>query len=670
MRYAEIGFNLEIDLTRGNIERVATDPQLTELHLGGLGTNAKLFWDRVPPEVQPFDAENLLVFGTGLLVGTPAPSCNRTVVSSISPQTELFGFSMMGGFFGPELKRAGYDKIILRGKSPKPVYLWIHDDKVELKDAKHLMGLGTLESAEVIRMELEQPNAAVSSIGLAGENRVFFASIEQGKSSASRLGMGAVMGDKNLKAIAVVGSGDIHIAHPLEYMELCNESLAFIKHRNENPIKGVMPILSGLGSPQEMAIHDEKWHTENFVWGNARVRRKGFWTDEVSEQWMNTMETMRTRLLSCYNCPMKCGAAISVDTRMCSYMMKCFSKLTYTMAAFSDLDFGLRIAQKATEHGVDAFSAPQTMAFAIELLEAGILTVDDFPGMPEDNDGRFYWLLDHIVRREGIGDVLADGTYWAAERIGKGAQEYAHNNIKKTEQLPLKLGMLNQMYFLMYCTGEKANITQIEGNFPQAPFPTREEREEFNSDWPQVPDERFKKWFADWELRGDNSIPNYPSAEASCEIVHWQEEMHYIDDCTGMCAGLSSFPYKPPFHIHNLPRLISAGAGLDLDEDALKHVTRRNRNLVRALNLRRGMRREHEAPPEDHWRKRFPELEQKLLDTYYEFKGWNLEGVPTRATLHDLDLDYVAEDFVERGILTEDEKVPALAAPSGDGGAS
>ena len=103
MRYAEIGFNLEIDLSRGNIERVATDPQLTELHLGGLGTNAKLFWDRVPPEVRPFDPENLLVFGTGLLVGTPAPGCNRTVVSSVSPQTELFGFSMMGGFFGPEL---------------------------------------------------------------------------------------------------------------------------------------------------------------------------------------------------------------------------------------------------------------------------------------------------------------------------------------------------------------------------------------------------------------------------------------------------------------------------------------------------------------------------------------------------------------------------------------
>ena len=116
------------------------------------------------------------------------------------------------------------------------------------------------------------------------------------------------------------------------------------------------------------------------------------------------------------------------------------------------------------------------------------------------------------MRREGIGDILADGTYWAAEKIGKGAEEYAHNNIKKTEQLPLKLGMLNPIYFLMYCTGEKTNITQIEGNYPQAPFPTREEREAFVKDWPHVPDERFKQWFMEWELRGEKSIPNYPPA--------------------------------------------------------------------------------------------------------------------------------------------------------------
>ncbi|MEN8151246.1 MAG: aldehyde ferredoxin oxidoreductase N-terminal domain-containing protein [Planctomycetota bacterium] len=659
MRYAETGFHLEVDLARGNIERVPSDPDIAATHLGGLGSNAKLFWDRVPPEVSHFDPENLLIFGTGLLVGTPAPSANRTVVSAISPQTRLFAFSMMGGFFGPELKRAGYDKLILRGKAESLVYLWIEDDKVEIRDAEHLRGLGSLESAEAIRMELDEPNAAVSSIGLAGEHRVFFASIEQGRSSASRLGLGAVMGDKNVKAVAVKGSGDINIADPAAFMKICNESLAFIRHRNENPLKGVMPIMAGLGSPQEMAVHDEKWHTENFVWGNARVRRKGFWTEDVAEKWTNTMETMRTRLLSCYNCPMKCGAAISVDTRLCSYMMKCFSKLTYAMGAFSDLDFGLRIAQKATEHGVDAFSAPQTMAFALELLEDGILPESEFKGMPADNEGRFYWLLDRIVRREGIGDVLADGTYWAAKAIGNGAEEYAHNNIKKTEQLPLKLGMLNHMYFLMYCTGEKANITQIEGNFPQMPFPTREEREAWNEDWPQVPDERFKQWFVDWELRGENSIPNYPSADATYEIVSWQERMHYIDDSVGLCAGLSSFPYKPPFHIHNLPALINAGTGLDLDEESLTHLTKRNRDLVRANNFRRGMTRADEAPPPDHWKHRFPELEEKLLDGYYEFKGWNLDGVPTEKSLRELDLGYVADDLIERGILSADATVGA-----------
>jgi len=626
-------------------------------------------WDRVGPEVEPFDPENLLIFGTGLLAGTPAPSCNRTIVSTISPQTRLMAFSMMGGFWGPELKHAGYDKVVLRGKSPEPVYLWINDDKVEIRDATRFWGLGSLETAELIRQELNDPNVQVSSIGLAGENRVFFASIEQGRASASRLGVGAVMGDKKLKAIAVRGSKDIQIARPAEFMEHCNESLKYIKNRDKNPIPGVMPILAGLGSPQEMAIDDEEWHTENFMWGNARERRKGFWTEEVQEEWTGTMETMRTRLLSCHNCPMKCGASIAVDKRFCSYMMKCFSKLTYTMGAYSNLDFGLRIVQKATEHGVDAFSAPQVMAFAVELYEAGILTDKDMPGFPSGSEERFYWLLDRIVRREGIGDVLADGTYWAAKKIGNGAEEYAHNNIKKTEQLPLKLGMLNPIYFLMYCTGEKINITQIEGNYPQGPFPTKEEREAFVEDWPHVPDERFKEWFVEWELRGDKSIPNFPPAGPTCEIVDWQERMHYIDDSTGMCAGLSSFPLKPPFHIHNLPGLISSGAGLDLDEEGLVHLTKRNRNLVRANNLRRGMRREDEKPPEDHWRRRFPELEARLLDEYYKYKGWNNDGIPTRETLHELDLDYVCEDFVQRGILSADEDDPPHEASS-EGSAS
>ncbi|MEW6141075.1 MAG: aldehyde ferredoxin oxidoreductase C-terminal domain-containing protein, partial [Thermodesulfobacteriota bacterium] len=519
-------------------------------------------------------------------------------------------------------------------------------------------GKGAIETAELIRRELNQPQAQVAAIGLAGENRVYFASIEQGRSSASRGGIGAVMGDKGVKAIAVRGTKDINIARPAEFMALCNDVLKYIKFRNENPIPGVMPILAGLGSPQEMKVHDEKWHTENFMWGNSRVRRKDFWNEEIAKQWTETLESMRRRLISCYNCPMTCGATISPPGRP-TYMMKCFSKLTYTMAAFSDLEFGLGIAQSATEYGVDGFSTPQVMAFALELYENGILSDDDFPGMPADNEGRFYWLLDRIVRREGIGDVLANGTYWAARQIGKGAEAYAHNTIKKHEQLPLKLSMLNPIYFLMYATGEKINITQIEGQFPQAPFPTREAREEFVKDWFQVPHEKFKQYFLDWEPRGEKSMPYYPTVEMCCDIVDWQERMHYIDDALGMCAGLSSFPLKPPYHIHNYPQFISSGAGIDMDEDKLTQAAKRYRTLIRAINIRRGMRRKDDKPPENHWKKRFPELEKELLDTYYRFKGWNEQGIPTKESLHELGLDYVSEDLERRGIYSENGGSPS-----------
>ena len=651
MRYGEIGFDLEVDLTRGSIDRVETDPRDTKLYLGGLGTNAKIMWDRVPPETEPFSEDNLLIFSSGLLCGTAAPGCNRTIVSTISPQTRLMAYSMMGGFWAPELKYAGYDKVIIRGKSEDLVYLWISNDKVEIRDASHLKGLGATETSEAIRKELKDPDIQVAAIGLAGENRVFYASVEQGRSSASRGGIGAVMGDKGLKAIAVRGTKDINVADAAKYMELCNDVLKYIKFREDNPIKGVPPILQGLGSPQEMAIVDEQWHTTNFMWGNSRTRRKDFWTHEIETKWRETQENVRTRLISCHNCPMKCGATISVPG-LPTYMMKCYSKLTYTMAAFSDLDFGFRIAQKATEYGLDGFSAPQAMAFGLELLEAGILTEADFPGMPADTEGRFFYLLDLIVRREGIGDYLADGTYWAARRIGKGAEKFDHNTIKKHEQLPLKLGMLNPVYYLMYSTGEKINITQIEGQFPQEPFATREAREEFVKDWIQVPDEKFKKYYVDWEPRGEMSNPYYPTIEASCDIVDWMEKMHYIDDATGMCAGLSSFPLKPPYHIHNYPDFITAATGIKMSKDDVWQSATRTRTLMRALNVRRGMRRSDDKPPENHWKKRFPDLEKQLLDQYYKLKGFNDQGIPTKESLHDLELDYVAEEFEQKGIYS------------------
>ncbi|MBW2206756.1 MAG: aldehyde dehydrogenase, partial [Deltaproteobacteria bacterium] len=473
MRYAETGYDLEIDLSRGSIERVETDPRDTELYLGGVGTNAKILWERVPPEVEPFSPDNLLIFSAGLLCGTPAPGCNRTIVSTISPQTLLMAFSMMGGFFATELKFAGYDKIIIRGKSPDLVYLWINDDKVEIRDAGHLRGKGTLETEELIKEELKEPKAKVATIGLAGENRGYFASIQEGKASVSRGGIGGVMGDKGLKAIAVRGTKDIHIARPDEFMVLCNEVLKYMDHRLKNPIDKGVPtsILATLGIQEFAETPDEEWHLGMFAWGHSRYRRKDVWTKEIQEKWKQTHEKLLERSISCFNCPVKCGGLVSHPELERKSMLKCSQHVRYIVAAETDNpDFGYKMACLSDEYGVDGFTAPLVIAFALELYENGILTDDDFPGMPSDNEGRFYWLLERIVRREGIGDVLANGTYWAARQIGRGAEAFDHNTIKKHEQAPLKLSMMNPLYYLMYCTGEKINITQIEGQFPQGPL--------------------------------------------------------------------------------------------------------------------------------------------------------------------------------------------------------
>ncbi len=641
MRYAETGFILEVDLSRGNIERVATDPKLTKLHLGGQGTAGKILWDRVPPEVEPFSPDNLLIFSAGLMISTPMPGANRTVVNTFSPQTGLYSHSMFGGFFGPEMKHAGYDKIVIRGKAPDLVYLWIDNDKVEIRDATHMQGKGALETGAMIKEELREPNAQVAAIGLAGENRVYLATIEHANSSASR-GVGVIMGDKRLKAIAVRGTKDIHVARPAELFALCQPMYQSI-YDNENC--------------GDVLAHedDESWHVNNFAWGNARARNKGFWSEEIEAQWRATTEKVRMRWTGCYNCPKDCHQAIKYPGRQ-TYFQKCYSKLTYCMAAYDDLDFNYDILGVTQEYGLDGFSTPQVLAFGIELYEAGILTDKDLPDFPEKGGDRFFYLVEKMVRREGVGDALANGVYHAARQIGNGAEEFDHNTIKKFEQVPLKLSMINYPYFLMYSTGEKMNITQIEGSFPQVPIADKAERAKFVENWDAAP-ERFKKWFAEWEPR------THPSVEASVNICDWNETMHYIDDAIGTCAFLSSFRGqfggRPPYHIHNLPGFISHATGMDLDSDELWEIAKRNRNLIRCLNILRGMRRADEKPPEDHWKHRDPEIETQLLDAYYEFKGWNQDGVPTRQTLDALGLDYVSREFIQRGILTEEEASPA-----------
>lgn len=658
MRCAEAGFDLEIDLTRGSIERVATEISSFELYLGGQGAAEQILWDRVSPEVEPFSPDNLLIFSAGLLAATPVPGANRTSVSSIDPQSNLYANSGLGGFFGPELKYAGYDKIVVSGKATDLVYVWINDDQVEIRDARHLQGKSALETTALIRKELKDDKVQVAAIGLAGENRVSQASIDHGNTSASR-GVGVVMGDKRLKAVAVRGTRDIKVAQPAELFEICNRLYQEIY---DNPKCGDVLLRQD----------DDSCHIGNSAWNKVNGEAKGFWTKElqqawevrvesesVSLQWENysqeyeeVRETIvdRSRLLrgtGCFNCPKNCHQAVSLPGQR-MYFLKNYGRLAYAMATYGELRLNYGVLAAMQEYGLDEFSMPQVVVFAIRLYEAGILSNGDLPDFPQDAVARFSYLVEIIAKRDGIGDALANGVYSAARQIGRGAEAYAHT-AKKIEQVPVPQDQANYAYFLMYATGEKMNITQIEGSFPQSPIPDRTEREEFVSNWNAAP-ERFKKWFLEWEPDQQSST------EAVVNIADWNEAMHYVDDALGVCPLLSSFRGqfggRPPFHINNLPQLIALTTGLDIDADELWRIAARNRNLVRAFNVRRGLRRVDDQLPKNLWDARDPEREHEVLDAYYEFKGWTGDGIPSRETLDRLGLNYVTEDFKERGLIT------------------
>jgi len=635
MRYAETGFQLEVDLSKGSIEKVETDPRDTALFLGGLGMDLKLLFDRVPPDTDPWSPDNLLIFGNGLLNGTCVPGANRVSVDTIAPLNGFLGHSLMGGFFGPEMKMAGYDRIVIRGEAPDLVYLAIHDDKVEIRDARHLRGRLMDETQTLIKDELNDKRAWVSAIGPAGENRVIMASIDCGNSSAART-VGPVMGAKKLKAIAIRGTKDVYLAHPAEAWEMCSR---LRKELDANPNIGDWMATD----------EDDSFHHNNFSWGNARVRRKNFWSPELEERWRNVKYDHMDRWTGCWNCPKACHNLIKWPNRR-RFSYKCYGKDTYHMAAFQELDFTYEILPVAMDLGLDSYSTPQVIAFALELLEAGILTEKDFPDMPSDIRQRFYYLLHKIAYRDGIGDVLAHGVSGAAAIIGNGAEQFDHNTVKKFEQLPIKLGKLNPAYFLMIGTGEEMAITQTEGSFPQDPIPDPELREEFIKNWVAVPDKKFHEWFRQWEKR--DQLPD----QAMVEICDWNECMHYLDDSLGLCGFVSSFRGQfggtTGYHVWNMPQVITLVAGIEFDKDRLWECFQRIRTLARALNNRRGLRRSMERPPEDHWAVRNEEYEQQLLTKYYDFKGWTFDGIPTKETLEKLSLSYVAEDLIKRGILT------------------
>jgi aldehyde:ferredoxin oxidoreductase len=642
MFYGRAGTDLEIDLSRGNIERVVHDSKLYEDYLGGRGTCTKIFWDRVPPEVTPFSPDNLLIFGSGLLTGTLAPGANRTVLVTKSPQTDLLTYSNMGGFWAPEFKNAGYDNLIISGQSPTPVYIWINDDHVEIRDASHLWGKDIKKTQEIIRRELNNNKVQTLCIGEAGEKKVYSASIEHSTgASLSRSGVGALMGDKKLKAITVRGTKDVNIAKPQEFHELCEK----IQKKSER-----------------LRAFVDDWSYERAVgllgkavYGN----HEGFQPMEnIGEVHEAFLEKYRHRQIACYNCALRCKHAILTPDGEYSYI-KCVSWFSFMACCkLQDFSFAMKCYDLCEKYGFDSLSCAYLIAFAIDLYEKGILTKQDTEGIHLEygNADLALTLIGKIARREGIGDVLADGVWDAARHIGRGAEKYAYH-VKKLE---IPIYPMNHPYInFVQCISDRADMLKLISAVPQHyTQKSKEEKKEYidSEYWPYP--EEFKEYI--W----DDFDPTGGDYERITKMVSYDDDSNCMADITGICIFWTGFWPFNPYLFGDQVKMISYATGQDIDEDAGMKTAKRIGVLTRAYNVRLGISRKDDKPPEKFFQEPsappvLPALDRtnfsNAIDAYYELKGYNREGIPTKETLEELNLDDVHRDLVQRGILPDEE---------------
>lgn len=647
MSYGWAGHEVEVDLSQGRIERREGDPRLNENYLGGRGIGTKLLWDRVPPEVTPFSAENALIFGTGALTGTPAPGASRTSLTTRSPRNNLETFGTMGGYWGPELKQAGFDSVIISGKAPAPTYLWIHNDKVELRDASHLWGKDTRETQKLIRQELKNDKVHVLSIGLAGENMVSMASIEHiNGASFSRTGVGAIMGDKKLKAIAVYGTKDISIAKPSQLIELSEKIQkrsakvrAFCDDWSHTRIKGLV----GLGA-----------------YGNIGETRP--WPDvgDVHEAYL---KQSRTRRPSCFGCLLSCKSTMRLPDGGYAFL-KCQSWFAFLLGCkIQDFSFNAQCYHMCEKYGLDSMSTGNIIAFAIDLYEKGILTKKDTDGVHLEygNAELAFKLIEKIAKREGFGDVLSKGVYEAAHIIGRGAEEHAYH-VKKMEVLPWNLWMP----YYAFCTAinEKGDMTRMEAAIPQHYFhkPMQERKELIDEGFWPYPDNYQKYLWDELDWTGADW-------ERNVKMISYDWDKNIIADCTGLCIFWTGFWPFAPIKVSDQAELVYYATGMEMNEEELMKIAKRVAMLLRAYNVILGVRRKDdkihgkwfkEPREEERYYRGVPNAPEKALDhgifdkwidEYYRERGWGRDGIPTKEELDRLDLTYVRQELERRGIL-------------------
>ncbi len=610
---------LRINLTDQTAKKEELPLEVARDFIGGAGFGIKYLFDELRAGADPLGPENKLIFASGPFSGTSIPCASRMAVTGKSPLTGAVGMALSGGYFPVELKFAGYDALIIEGKSETPVYVWIKDGEVKFRGAKKLWGMKTLDTQQIIKNELKDQNVRIACIGPAGENRIKIASIINEWRAVGRKGLGAVMGAKNLKAIAIRGSGEVAIADK-EKLKIARGK--FMKAMKESPV--LYPQFSKLGTPM---VVDHTCALGIFPTKNFSTTGE---YEPVDKLGVEVQETRIVGAEACYNCPVGCSQIKLAKTEAYAGILTEGPEFE-TMFSFGgatgveSFDAVIAADRLADELGLDTISAGVTVAFAMELYEKGILSKEDTGGLALNfgNHEAMLAIIKQMAYREGIGEILADGTKAAAEKIGKGSEKYAMH--VKGLELPAYDVRGAKAHGLGYATSF-TGADHCRGYAFQEIF--------------GIPVPREVDRFA---------------VEGKGELTKWNQDIRTATtDAPTMCAFLLDMAVVG-IATENTADLMEAVTGLKLTPEEVMQVGERINNLARAFNVREGFSRADDTLPErllteplkagaskGHFISK-AELAQ-MLDEYYAARGWDLStGAPTREKLTELGLEYVAD---------------------------
>ncbi len=610
---------LRIDLSQGTIVEEKIPESLHRKYLGGAGLATKYLWDEVPKDTDPLGPENRLIFMTGSVTGLVAPSTGRFSVVAKSPQTGIWGQSNSGGRWGVDFKKCGYDGIIFEGASPKPVYLSVTDNKAELKDAAHLWGKNVQETTELIKEETGE-KFNVACIGPAGENLVKYAAImnDLGR-SAGRCGLGAVMGSKNLKAIAARGSIAVPVSKPEEFK-------AHSKNQYELMDNAMFKMsLQAFGTTVVLDLVNIRGGFPTRNWQTGVFEQ----SDDINGPAIS--DKVLTKNVTCFACPIECGRGTEIrEGKHAGHKGEGPEYETIGtfggMCLINDLEAITMAGYLCNDYGIDTISAGSTIAFAMECYEKGILTDEDTGGIAVNfGDPDIIVDLVHLIaRREGFGDLLAEGTMRMAEKLGQDSASFAMQ--VKGLELPAYDSRAVQMTGLTYATANRGgdHITAyIQGpTFVDAPFLVVEDSE-IKDPFTADPDE--------------------------VKIAVDLEDMLTTFDCVGACKFMGLC-----LNAEDWVKLVNLATGWDLSVAEYKQAGERVYNLARAFNNREGLSAKDDTLPKRLLEEPLPDGPAEghvnelslLLDRYYQLRGWDQQtGKPTAEKLRDLGLDEVIPEL-------------------------